>query len=348
MSAKANASKVASKPSLNFDLTSIARRPEFGALIGAVAVFIFFSIAGGSGFTDAGGWASWLNVASEVGIIALPVALVMIAGDLDLSVGSTLAASSMTMAILSGFFGLPTWVGVIAALLFGLLVGWLNGYLVTKTNLPAFVVTLASMFIVMGATLGTTRLIVGSTSVTMTADPFFQTIFGNLIFGLFESAVVWWAVIAIIVSWVLYKSIFGNWIYAIGGDMTSARATGIPVNKVRIALFMGSGFGAALVGVIQTCIYNGAQVAAGQSFVFNSIIAVVVGGVLLTGGYGSTLGVILGTVTFGIVNQGIYYTGWDADWAALILGLLLLAAVLTNNTFRRLALSGGKKEKKND
>jgi simple sugar transport system permease protein len=348
MSAKANASKVASKPSFNFDFTSIVRRPEFGALIGAVAVFIFFSIAGGSSFTDAGGWASWLNVASEVGIIALPVALVMIAGDLDLSVGSTLAASSMTMAILSGFFGLPTWVGVIAALLFGLLVGWLNGYLVTKTNLPSFVVTLASMFIIMGATLGTTRLIVGSTSVSMTADPFFQTIFGNLMFDLFETAVAWWGVIAIIVSWVLYKSIFGNWIYAIGGDMTSARATGIPVNKVRIALFMGSGFGAALVGVIQTCIYNGAQVAAGQSFVFNSIIAVVVGGVLLTGGYGSTLGVILGTVTFGIVNQGIYYTGWDADWAALILGLLLLAAVLTNNTFRRLALSGGKKEKKND
>ncbi len=348
MSAKAPASTAVSKPGLNFDITALARRPEFGALIGAVAVFIFFSIAGGSGFTDPGGWASWLNVASEVGIIALPVALVMIAGDLDLSVGSTLAASSMTMAILSGFFGLPTWVGVIAALLFGVLVGWLNGYLVTKTNLPSFVVTLASMFIVMGATLGATRLIVGSTSVTMTADPLFQWLFGNLIFGLFETAVIWWAIVAIVISWILYKSIYGNWIYAIGGDVVSARATGIPVNKVRIALFMGSGFGAALVGVIQTSIYNGAQVAAGQSFVFNSIIAVVVGGVLLTGGYGSTLGVILGTVTFGIVNQGIYYTGWDADWAALILGLLLLAAVLTNNTFRRLALSGGKKEKKND
>lgn len=347
MSAKP-ASTPLGNPRSNFDLSGVARRPEFGALIGAVAVFIFFSVAGGSSFTDVGGWASWLNVASEVGIIALPVALVMIAGDLDLSVGSTLAASSMTMAILSGFFGLPTWVGVLAALALGLLIGWLNGYLVTKTNLPSFVVTLASMFIIMGATLGTTRLIVGSTSVTMTADPFFQLIFGNLMFGLFETAVVWWLIIALIVSWVLYKSVFGNWIYAIGGDVVSARATGIPVNKVRIGLFMGSGFGAALVGVIQTCLYNGAQVAAGQSFVFNSIIAVVVGGVLLTGGYGSTLGVILGTVTFGIVNQGIYYTGWDADWAALILGLLLLAAVLTNNTFRRLALAGGKKEKKND
>lgn len=348
MSAKATASKAASKPGFDFGISSLARRPEFGALIGAVAVFIFFSIAGGSGFTDAGGWASWLNVASEVGIIALPVALVMIAGDLDLSVGSTLAASSMTMAIISGFLGLPTWLGAIAALLLGAGVGWLNGYLVTKTNLPSFVVTLATMFAVSGITLGFTRLIVGSTSVTMKPDETFQTLFGNLIFGLFESAVIWWAIVAIIVSWILYKSIFGNWIYAIGGDVISARATGIPVNKVRISLFIGSGVGAALVGVIQTCLYNGAQVAAGQSFVFNSIIAVVVGGVLLTGGYGSTIGVILGTVTFGIVNQGIYYTGWDADWASLILGLLLLAAVLTNNTFRRLALSGGKKEKKND
>jgi simple sugar transport system permease protein len=171
--------------------------------------------------------------------------------------------------------------------------------------------------------------------------------FGSILPGGFEVAVIWWILVALVISWILYKSIWGNWIYAIGGDVISARATGIPVSKVRIALFAGSGFGAALVAVIQTTLYNSAQVSNGQSFVFNSIIAVVIGGVLLTGGYGSTIGVILGTMTFGIVNQGIYYTGWDADWAALILGVLLLIAVLTNNTFRRLAITGGKKEKKN-
>jgi len=108
---------------------------------------------------------------------------------------------------------------------------------------------------------------------------------------------------------------------------------------VKIALYMASGLGAALVGVIQTILYNGAQVANGQAFVFNSIIAVVIGGVLLTGGYGSVVGVLLGTLTFAIVNQGIYYTGWNSDWASLILGILILVAVLMNNTFRRLALS---------
>ena len=327
---------------------SLIRRPEFGALIGALAVYIFFAIAGGAPFMAPGGSASWLNVAAELGIIALPVALVMIAGDLDLSVGSVLAASSMTLAILSGFYGLPTWVGIIAALLVGTLIGIANGYIVTKTNLPAFVVTLATLFAVSGLTLGLTRLLVGSTAVSMTADPTTKALFGTLLDGKFSVAIFWWLGVAVLISWILYKSIFGNWIFAIGGDVVSARATGIPVAKVRIALFAASGFGAALVGVLQTCMYNGAQVAYGLSFVFNAIIAVVVGGVLLTGGYGSTIGVILGTLTFAIVNQGIYYTGWNADWAALILGILLLIAVLTNNTFRRLALSGGnKKEKKN-
>jgi simple sugar transport system permease protein len=328
---------------------NLIRRPEFGALIGALAVFTFFSIAGGHDFTDIGGWASWLNVAAELGIIALPVSLVMIAGDLDLSVGSIVASSSMTLAIISGgIFHLPTWIGVISALAFGTFVGLINGIIVTRTNLPSFVVTLATMFAVSGITLGITRLITGSTSVDFNAEPFFQNLFGIMLFDKFEVAVVWWILVALVVWFVLYKSKYGNWIYAIGGDVISARATGIPVARVRVFLFAGSGFGAALVAVIQTCLYNSAQVANGQSFVFNSIIAVVVGGVLLTGGYGSTLGVILGTITFGIVNQGIYYTGWDADWAALILGILLLAAVLTNNTFRRLAISGGKKDKKND
>lgn len=331
------------------ELTSLIRRPEFGALIGAVAVYVFFAVAGGVQFLAPGGSASWLNVAAELGIIALPVALVMIAGDLDLSVGSVLASSSITLAIISGYYHLPTIVGIIAALIVGTLIGFVNGIIVTKTNLPAFVVTLATLFAVSGLTLGFTRLLVGSTAVSMTADPWAKAAFGTLLDGKFSVAIFWWAAVAVLVSWVLYKSIYGNWVFAIGGDVISARATGIPVAKVRIALFAASGFGASLVGVIQTCLYNGAQVANGQSFVFNSIIAVVVGGVLLTGGYGSTIGVIFGTLTFAIVNQGIYYTGWNADWAALILGILLLIAVLTNNTFRRLALSGGKKEvKKND
>ena len=117
-------------------LGNLIRRPEAGALIGTISVFVFFAIFGGSQFLSPGGAASWLNVAAELGIIAIPVGLLMIAGELDLSVGSVLASSSMTMATVSGYWGAPVIVGILAALALGLLVGFLNGVLVTRTTSP--------------------------------------------------------------------------------------------------------------------------------------------------------------------------------------------------------------------
>lgn len=317
----------------------LIRRPEAGALIGTVGVYIFFTLSGGSTFISAGGTASWLNVAAELGIIALPVGLLMIAGELDLSVGAVLGVSSMTFAVVSGHYNAPLILGIIAALAVGVLVGYVNGVIVTRTNVPSFVVTLATSFAVAGLTLGLTRLITGTTSVPVTPDPLTKNLFGTLLGEKFEVAIFWWIAAVLVIGWFLHLSRYGNWIFAIGGDKESARATGIPVQRVKISLFMASGFCAALVGVMQASLYNAAQVSTGASFVFNSIIAVVIGGVLLTGGYGSVIGVVFGTLTFAIVNQGIYYTSWNADWASLILGVLLLAAVLMNNTFRKLALS---------
>lgn len=315
------------------------RRPETGALAGTLGVLIFFSLIGGSAFLSPGGTASWLNVAAELGIIAIPVGLLMIAGQLDLSVGSVLASSSMTLAIVSGYYEAPVFVGIAAALALGLSVGFVNGLLVTRTKVPSFVVTLATLFALAGLTLGLSRVLTGTTSIALNAGPIAKPLFGTLIDGKWEVAIIWWIVVAVVVGWILHVTVYGNWIFAVGGDEEGARAAGIPTDRVKIALYMTSGLAAAFVGVMQTILYNSAQVAAGQSFVFNSISAVVIGGVLLTGGYGSVIGVVFGTLTFAIVNQGIYYTGWNSDWAGLILGVLLLAAVLMNNTFRRRALT---------
>lgn len=329
-------------------LAAFTRRSEFGALIGAISVYVFFVIFAGEKFVSSFGTASWLNVFAELAIVALPVSLIMIAGDLDLSVGSVIAGSSMTTAIVSGYYELPAIVGILAGILFGLIVGFINGYVITKTGLPSFIVTLASLFAVAGLTLGLTRVLTGTANVAMRADETTKALFGDFIDGKFSVVIFWTALVAIIIGWVQFATKYGNWIYAIGGDIVSARAQGIPVARVKIGLFMASGVGAAMVGAFQTITYNGAGVSKGQSFVFNSIIAVVIGGVLLTGGYGSVFGVLLGAFTFSVVNQGIYYTGWEADWASLIIGALVLAAVFTNNTFRRLALSAGaKKAKKN-
>jgi simple sugar transport system permease protein len=346
----AKTSSTPAQKSIGDKILDLSRRPELGALAGTVIVYVFFSIFGGSQFTDLGGVSAWANTAAELLIIALPVGLLMIAGEFDLSVGSIVAGSSVTLALVSGFWGLPTWIGVLCALALGVGAGYLNGLMVTRTKVPSFIVTLAMQFGLAGLTLGLVRLITLTTAIPLKDDSFIHTIFGGK-FGIgegapdqFENAIFWAIAVALVVVWILQVSPYGNWIFALGGDVISARAAGVPVEKTKIVLFMSTGFGAAMVGVIQALLYNGTSTSGGQSFVFNSVIAVVIGGVLLTGGYGSVIGIVLGTCTFAIVNQGVYYTGWDSDWAALILGILLLSAVLMNNTFRRLALSGGKKK----
>ena len=322
-----------------FSLAGFLRRPETGSFLGLVAVFIFFAIFGGANFASTGGAASWLNVAAGLGIVALPVGLLMIAGHLDLSVGSVIPASSMTIAIISGYYRLPIAVGIAASLCLGLIVGFLNGYLVVRTRVPSFVVTLATLFAVAGLTLGLSVIVAGSTSVALKSGPMAKMLLGQFIGGKFQVTIFWWLAFVLVVGFILGFSRFGNWILAMGGDQISARNAGIPTERLTIALFVGSGVSSAFVGMSQAILYNSAQVAAGQSFIFNSIIAVVIGGVLLTGGYGSVVGIVLGTLTFSIVNQGIFYTGFDANWASLIIGILLLAAVLMNNTFRTMALT---------
>lgn len=326
-------------PTAPSSIGGLVRRPEMGSFIGLIAVFAFFSFFGGADFMSASGAASWLNVAAELGIVALPVGLLMIAGHLDLSVGTVIPASSMAIAIVSGLYEAPILVGIIAALGIGLAVGFINGYLVIRTDLPSFVVTLATLFAVAGLTLGFSIILAGSTSVALQTGPIAKQLFGEFVAGKFQVTVFWWLAAIVILGFILTFSRYGNWIFALGGDKVSARNAGIPTDRLTIALYMASGLCSAFVGMSQAILYNSAQVSAGQSFIFNSIIAVVIGGVMLTGGYGSVVGIVLGTLTFSIVNQGIYYTGFDANWASLIIGILLLAAVLMNNTFRTMAMA---------
>ncbi|AOZ70794.1 ABC transporter permease [Rhodobacter xanthinilyticus] len=321
------------------------RRPEAGSLLGLVAVFAFFLISAGGIFASAAGTASWLNVAAEIGIVALPIGLLMIAGELDLSIGSVIPASSLTVAIISGYYGLPEIIGILAALAMGTAVGFVNGYAVNRTGVPSLIVTIGTMFAVMGLTLGLAVLLTGSTSTSIVPSPFFKAILGGFVGGMFQVTVFWWIGFIAIIGFALHFAPIGNWIYALGGDKVSARNAGIPTEKLTIGLFMLSGFSAAFVGVGQAMVYQSAQVAGGQSFIFNSIMCVVIGGVLLTGGFGSVMGIVLGTITFSMVNQGIYFTGFDPNLGSVIIGALLLVAVLMNDTFRQMALSYSKKKK---
>ncbi len=324
----------------NFTLGSLSRRPEAGALLGLLAVLIFFGIFGGLTFLKIAGMSSWLNVAANLGIIAIPVGLLMIAGELDISVGAMVPFGGMTVAIISSHFGLSIWLAIAVTLAFGVIIGLINGYLVNHTAVPSLIVTLGSLFAVQGIVLGLTVLITKSTNVALKTEGPAKAIFGDFIAGgQLQSIFAWWLAFTAIYIFFIHYSRYGNWIFAMGGDKASARNAGIPTERMTTLLFVLSSTSAAFVGMCQAIQFNSAQVAGGQSFIFNSIISVVVGGVLLTGGFGSVVGIFFGTITFAIVNQGIYYTDFDRNWSSLIIGVLLLVAVLMNNTFRKMALS---------
>jgi simple sugar transport system permease protein len=198
-------------------------------------------------------------------------------------------------------------------------------------------VTLVSLLALSGAALGLSRALAGTPNVSLTVEGYIKVMFASR-WGPANISILWWLAVAALASWVLARTVFGNWILATGGERNAAREAGVPTDKVKIALFVATALGAVLVGIIQTMEFNGGEATRGQVYVFNSIIAAVIGGVFLQGGYGSIIGVTLGTMTYGIVSLGIYYTGWNADWAQLLLGILLLVAVLTNNLFHKRTL----------
>jgi simple sugar transport system permease protein len=320
-------------------------RPEMGAIAGSIAVWIFFAIvAGSSNFLTLGGTASYLNIAADFGILGVAVSLLMIGGEFDLSIGSITGATGMSIAILTTQFGWNVWAAIVVAVLFALGIGYLNGYLVLRTGLPSFIVTLASLYILRGLTFGFTSLITGRTQVGgVGLAPGYAsayTIFASDIRigdANFSIEILWWVVLAALATWVLLRTRFGNWIFAVGGDAQAARNVGVPVSRVKILLFMVTALAACLIAIIQVLHATDADATRGTGNEFITIVAVVVGGTLLTGGYGSAIGSMFGALIYGMVSVGVIYAGVDANWYQVFLGVMLLAAVFLNGYVRKYA-----------
>ncbi len=304
-------------------------------------VFAFFAIvAGDRGFLSARGVSSWLEISAQLGILAVAAAMLMIGGEFDLSLGSMIGAAGMVIAIPIAIYGWPLWAALLLALASALLVGFLNGTIVNRTRLPSFIVTLAFLFILRGLTIGFTRLITGRTQVSgvraFVEDSWIYPLFTGKYLGL-PVSVWWWLVLALIASWILLRTRFGNWIFGVGGDAEAARNAGVPVNRVRIILFMGTATAATIFAALQVLQFGSADVLRGELKEFEAIIAAVIGGCLLTGGYGSAIGAVFGALIFGMVQQGIFFTGINTDWFRVFLGVMLLIAVIFNNFVRRRA-----------
>jgi simple sugar transport system permease protein len=318
------------------------RRPETGALVGALAVLLLFTWTA-TQFVTLTGAARWSDEASNIGIVAVAVALLMIGGEFDLSAGVMIGSSGLLLGLLVTEVDLGVWPAIGLVLLFGLAVGFVNGALVMATRLPSFIVTLGTFFVLQGLNLGGTKKITGTVFIEgIDAAEGYESarkIFASTFWFPhdFSIRVVWWLGITVIATWILTRTRFGNWIFAVGGDATAARNVGVPVLRTKIALFMTTSTTASLLGIMIALQLRSVQAGEGIGREFEFIIAAVVGGCLLTGGYGSAIGASIGALIMGMAFIGIPFSGWDSDWRFLFLGIILVLAVLLNTAIRRWA-----------
>jgi simple sugar transport system permease protein len=323
-------------------VTKLLQRPELGAMIGAGAVFVFFAITAEQ-FATLSGAARWTDVASTLGIMAVAVALLMIGGEFDLSSGVMTGSTGLLMGILATEVGMNIWLAIVLTFVFAAAIGFINGTMVIRTGLPSFIVTLATFFILQGVNLGGTKAITDTVRVGGLRDAAgfesAQKVFASDFWDPhnFRVSLIWWIVITVLATWLLFRTRVGNWIFGVGGDKVAARNVGVPVNRVKVGLFMMTSMAAALVGIMTALRLGSVQAGQGIGEEFTYIIAAVAGGCLLTGGFGSAVGAAMGALIIGMTFIGIQFSGWNTDWRFLFLGVILLAAVLVNTYVRRRA-----------
>lgn len=348
-------------------LQRFLRQPSSGAVIGVVLVLALFYFVANPAMFSPRGVLNWVEVSAQLAVLAIGACLLMVAGEFDLSVGSMIAFAGMIMALMVVFGALPAWAAIIVGFSVALAIGAAIGVIRVRTGLPSFIVSLGFLFILRGASIVSARLfnettLIGGLGEAKNHD-FIAFIFGGEVFGdLFRwlttegiiaklpngtpvvpgvpMVIIWAVVLTAGAAYVLCCTRFGNWMFATGGDANAARSACIPVDRVRIILFMFSAFCATVFATTQVFDFGSADASRGLLKEFEAIIAVVIGGALLSGGYGSVLGALLGALIFGIVSQGFFFTGVDGDWFQIFLGAVLLGAV-TFNDYTRRKITGG-------
>mgnify|MGYP003321188487 FL=1 len=376
------------------------RRPEIGAFIVMMIIIVALAMASDGKSFNALGLKNNVAIIAQLGIIATGAALLMIAGEFDLSIGPMIAFAGMSIAVMLKW-GLPFGLGeatpilaFLITLVMTLAFGWLIGTIVVKSGLSSFIVTLAFWFFLRGLTEVCFRLINQNTNVSGLPDfkkeSWFAEQMGGEVFswffdawywigtkasaGLeftsdmtksekidfinylsflninrkmeqwvtgFDARLLWFIIIAGAAWYVLARTQLGSWIYATGDNKESARANGVPVNRVKVGLFMFSAFCATIFATCQVFDTNSSDAAKGMFKELEAIAIAVVGGILMTGGFGTIIGVVFGAITFGLVANAVFFIPWiDGAWFRVFVGTVLLLAVFANERIRK-RITGG-------
>ncbi len=266
--------------------------------------------------------------------IAIGMTLIIILGHIDLSVGAIVAMSG-TLTV--GFIvnqGMPIGVAIIGGILLGVLTGFLSGFVVSKFRVPAFIITMAMMNIANGV-----AYVYSGGQSTRIKDDFFIAIGTGYLFNVIPLPVVYMVVLIIVFSFLLSKTKFGTYVYAIGGNREAAKLSGVPIRKVEIIVFTLSGLLSAFAGLVLCSRMYSGQPSVGSGYELDAIAACVLGGTSMTGGKGRISGTVFGAMVIGVISNGLNLIGVSSYWQLIVKGLIIACAVLLDNQKDKLSFS---------
>jgi simple sugar transport system permease protein len=311
----------------------LLRIREIGALSGLIIVMIVFTLISENFLT----WSNFIGIfttSSELGIIAIGICFLMIAGEFDLSVGSVFAVAPMLGATLANA-GVPMMIAFFAGLFFAGLIGMLNGVIVIKAKIPSFIATLGSMMFFRGVLLAVSK---GFTIDYLSDNTRFLNLLGGKTFFGMRASGIWFILGMIILSFILTQTKYGNHVSAVGGNPGTAKAVGINVNKVKFINFVTCSVFAGLAGFTMFGRFHSIDPTAGQLLELEAIASAVIGGTLLTGGYGSIAGAFIGAFLIGVMRSGLILAGAPAYWYQGFIGVILVLAVIMNTKIRKIVV----------
>lgn len=310
-----------------FDPRALIHSPLALPLIGLIVVSVLMAFASDNFFTVS----NILNVLRQVSIIAIlavGMTFVILTGGIDLSVGAVMALAGTIAAGLMVNMGMPGWVGLMAGLGVGIVLGIFNGFLVAWGRMPAIIVTLATMGIARGLGL------IYSGGYPISGIPSWISWFGVGRVGIIPVPVIIMVVVYALAWVLLQRTAFGRHVYAIGGNETAAKLSGVKTQRVKAAVYMISGITAAIAALILTGRLMSGQPNAGVGFELDAIAAVVLGGTAIAGGRGLILGTLIGAVLLGILNNGLNLMGINPYMQDVIKGLIILLAIYIGREWR--------------